>query len=220
MGVFEENVIDLPFFTEEECKEIYDWAFKIEQELIDAGHGDYKPKPEFFDNVTTSNHHKYNFFSFFPQYADRFADFCHQMNKDIEFPAIVQAWVNIYRKGQGIYWHNHQGTMGKSFSCNVFIGGPTTPGVQYKPFGQKTLLRENKVGHMHMFPCELFHRVAPNETDDPRVTVGMTIHSRDAINTRIMDQLAFNSREYRDTIILTKSHFEFPIEEQNEESKM
>ena len=73
---------------------------------------------------------------------------------------------------------------------------------------------------MHMFPCELFHRVAPNETDDPRVTVGMTIHSKDAINTRIIDQLAFNSREYRDTIILTKSHFEFPIEEQNEESKM
>lgn len=204
---FEDNVLEVPFFTEEECLEIKDWAFEFEQKLIDAGYGEHKPAPEYFDNITTSNYHHYNFFHHFPQYADRFADMLTQCNKDLEWPVIVQAWVNIYRKGQGINWHNHQGRMGKSFSCNVFIAGDTKPGVTYKPFNEKGIVRENQIGFLHMFPCELFHYVPDVETDTPRITLGMTVHSNMDINLGLMKQLAFNSKEWQDSVVLTNEHF-------------
>ena len=205
---FEENVIELPFLTPEECKNIEAWAFDFEQELIAKGYGDNKPAPEYFDNVTTSNYQNYNFFHYFPELADRLADCLFNINKDLEWPIICQAWVNIYRKGQGINWHNHQGRMGKSFSCNIFVSGDTEPGVTYKPFNSKGIVRENKIGHIHIFPCELFHYVPPIETDTPRITLGLTVHSSSDINTNLLNQIAFNSQMNQDTIILTKEHYE------------
>jgi hypothetical protein len=205
---FEENVIELPFLSEDECKEIADWAFDFEQQLINAGYGDNKPSPNHFDNVTTSNYQNYNFFNYFPELADRLVECLFHVNKDLEWPIICQAWVNIYRKGQGINWHNHQGRMGKSFSCNVFIAGNANPGITYKPFGEKGIVRENKVGYLHLFPCELFHYVPPIETDTPRITLGMTVHSSSDININIMNQLAFNSKMPQDSVILTKDHYE------------
>tara|TARA_Y100001954_G_scaffold143250_1_gene152631 strand:- start:9 stop:632 length:624 start_codon:yes stop_codon:yes gene_type:complete len=203
---FEDNVIEIPFLSPEECEEISTWAFKFEQELIDKGYGDNKPALEYFDNVTTSNYQNYNFFHYFPSLADRLVDCLSNINDHLEWPIICQAWVNIYRKGQGINWHNHQGRMGKSFSCNIFVSGDTKPGVTYKPFDSKGILRENKIGYMHIFPCELFHYVAPLETDTPRVTLGLTVHSNSDININLLNQLAFNSQMNQDTIILTKEH--------------
>lgn len=202
------NIVEILFLSHEECQEITLWAIDFEQQLIAAGYGNYNPSPDTFDNVTTSNYQHYNFFHYFPQYADRFANCLYQLNKDLEWPIICQAWVNIYRKGQGIGWHNHQGRMGKSFSCNVFISGDTTPGITYKPFNEKAIVRENKIGFMHIFPCDLFHYVPPIETDTPRITLGMTVHSNSDINVNLMNQLAFNSKMYQDSIILTKNHYE------------
>ena len=59
-----------------------------------------------------------------------------------------------------------------------------------------------------MFPCELYHMVAPIETDEDRITVGITVHSYQTIQRDMLNQLAFNSRMYQDTIILTKEHHE------------
>lgn len=205
---FEDNVIELPFFSEQECREIASWAFDFEQELIDKGYGNNKPAPDYFDNVTTSNYQNYNFFHYFPQYADRFAEMLNTVNRDLEWPIMAQAWINVYRKGQGINWHNHQGRMGKSFSCNIFISGDTTPGVSYKPFNEKTIVRENKIGHLHLFPCELYHFVPPVDSDTPRITLGMTVHSQTDINYNLLNQLAFNSKMNQDTILLTKDHYE------------
>ena len=205
---FEDNVIEIPFFTPEECEKISAWAFEFEQELIDKGYGNNKPAPEYFDNVTTSNYQCYNFFHYFPEYADRLANCLFNVNKNLEWPILVQAWINVYRKGQGINWHNHQGRMGKSFSCNVFISGDTEPGVVYKPFKSKNIVRENKIGHIHIFPCELFHYVPPLKTENPRITLGLTVHSRCDIDVNIYNQLAFNSQMNQDTIVLTKDHFE------------
>jgi len=207
---FEDNVMEVQFFNEQECEEIKNWAFEFEQKLIESGFGDYKPSPDHFDNVTTSNYHHYNFFHYFPQHADRLGNCLYHINKDLEWPIICQAWVNIYRKGQGINWHNHMGRMGKSFSCNVFISGETSPGIMYKPFNEKTIVRENKIGYMHVFPCELFHSVSPIDTDVPRVSLGMTVHSNSDININLINQLAFNSRMYQDSIILSKEHYEQP----------
>ena len=203
---FEDHVIEIPFLTAEECDKISTWSFDFEQELIDKGYGDNKPALDYFDYVTTSNYQNYNFFHYFPDLADRLVDCLCNVNDHLEWPIICQAWVNIYRKGQGINWHNHQGRMGKSFSCNIFVSGDTKPGVTYKPFNSKGILRENKIGYMHIFPCELFHYVAPIETDTPRVTLGLTVHSNSDININLLNQLAFNSQMNQDTIILTKEH--------------
>ena len=48
-----ENVINVPFFTSEECDEIKDYALQIEQGLIDDGFADHKEHGS-YDNVLTS----------------------------------------------------------------------------------------------------------------------------------------------------------------------
>jgi len=202
------NITEIPFLTQDECQEITQWAIDFEQQLINAGYGNHIPAPHIFDNVTTSNYQHYNFFHYFPMLADRLGECLYHVNKDLEWPIICQAWVNIYRKGQGINWHNHQGRMGKSFSCNLFVSGNTNPGITYKPFNEKAIIKENKIGYVHIFPCELFHYVPSVETDTPRITIGMTVHSNSDININLMNQLAFNSKMYQDSIILTKSHYE------------
>jgi hypothetical protein len=44
--------------------------------------------------------------------------------------------------------------------------------------------------------------------DEDRITVGVTVHSYQTIQRNMLNQLAFNSRMYQDTIILTKEHFD------------
>tara|TARA_B100000212_G_C27375287_1_gene534419 strand:- start:1981 stop:2670 length:690 start_codon:yes stop_codon:yes gene_type:complete len=208
---YTDHVLDLPFFTPEECNDIKSYCYEVEKELIDNGFDKHRENHALGDVVTTNNYFRYNFFAAHPHFADRFADFMWQTNKDVEWPIAVQSWVNIYRKGQGIKWHNHQGSMGKSFSANIFIDGPTKPGITYKPFNEKAIVKENIKGHIHVFPCELFHMVPPIETDEDRITVGITVHSFKDINHTMIDQLAFNSRTYQDTIILSKEHHQYGI---------
>lgn len=210
---FENNVLELPFFTEEECDSIKPYCYEVEEELIKFGFDKHRENHALGDVVTTNNYFRYNFFAAHPHFADRFADFMWQTNKDVDWPIAVQSWVNIYRKGQGINWHNHQGSMGKSFSANIFVDGPTKPGITYKPFNEKGIVRENKKGYIHVFPCELFHMVPPVEEDEDRITIGITVHSYKDINHTMIDQLAFNSRTYQDTIILSKEHHEHGVGE-------
>lgn len=204
---FEDNVLELPFFSEKECDDLLPWCHNVEKSLIEQGFKDHKEHDSLGDVVTTNNYFRYNFFREHPGYADRFADFLFQVNKDLEWPVVVQSWVNIYHKGQGIDWHNHQGLMGKSFSANIFLDGPTEPGIIYKPFREDEYVRKNKKGFIHMFPCELYHMVPPVDKD--RITIGITIHSYHAVGKSLMNQLAFNSRIYQDSIILTKEHHEY-----------
>jgi len=63
----------------------------------------------------------------------------------LEFPVAVQAWVNIYRKDQGIMWHTHGGTNGYSYSANVFLSGETEPGIYYSVNPDNTFNVENEV---------------------------------------------------------------------------
>ena len=60
---FEDNVLELPFFTEEECNSIKEYAYNIEKELIDNGYEDFEGKERTLGNVvTTNNYFRYNFF--------------------------------------------------------------------------------------------------------------------------------------------------------------
>ena len=101
--------------------------------------------------------------------------------------------------------------MGKSFSANIFIDGSIFESCT-NPFNEKGIVRENKKA-IYMYSCELFHLVPPVDEDEDRITIGITVHSYKDINRTMIDQLAFNSRTYQDTIILSKEHHEHGVGE-------
>ena len=199
------NVMEFSFFSEEECNSIKEYCHNVEKKLIDDGHNKDTGHESLGDVVTTVNYFRYNFFADNPQYAERLVNCLRKTNQYLEWPIVCQSWVNLYHKGQGIGWHNHQGTMGRSFSANIFIDGPTKPGITFKHFGEKAKVIENKRGYIQIFPCELMHMVPP--TEEERITVGITIHSYPSITRGLIDQLAFNSQEHKGSIILTRKHY-------------
>jgi len=199
------NVMEFSFFSEEECNDIKKYCHNVEKKLIDDGYNKDTGHESLGDVVTTVNYFRYNFFADNPQYAERLVNCLRKTNKYLEWPIVCQSWVNVYHKGQGIGWHNHQGTMGRSFSANIFIDGPTKPGITFKHFGEKAKVVENKKGYIQIFPCELMHMVPP--TEEERITVGITIHSYPSITRGLIDQLAFNSQEHKGSIILTRKHY-------------
>lgn len=199
------NVMEFSFFSEEECNDIKEYCHNVEKKLIDDGHNKDTGHESLGDVVTTVNYFRYNFFADNPQYAERLVNCLRKTNQYLEWPIVCQSWVNLYHKGQGIGWHNHQGTMGRSFSANIFIDGPTKPGITFKHFGEKAKVIENKRGYIQIFPCELMHMVPP--TEEERITVGITIHSYPSITRGLIDQLAFNSQEHKGSIILTRKHY-------------
>ena len=199
------NVMEFSFFSEEECNSIKEYCHNVEKKLIDDGHNKDTGHESLGDVVTTVNYFRYNFFADNPQYAERLVNCLRKTNQYLEWPIVCQSWVNLYHKGQGIGWHNHQGTMGRSFSANIFIDGPTKPGITFKQFGEKAKVIENKRGYIQIFPCELMHMVPP--TEEERITVGITIHSYPSITRGLIDQLAFNSQEHKGSIILTRKHY-------------
>lgn len=203
------DVVELQFLTEDECDNIKEFFHWKENELINEGFKDFRIHSS-YDNVLTSNYFRYNFFHYFPELSDRLVDMLMQVFKpdELEWPIAVQAWCNIYRKDQGIDWHNHQGIMGKSWTANVFIDGPEDSGILYKHFGEKAKTIQNKKGFIHILPCDLYHMVSKNSSEDPRYTIGMTIHSYPTISKTLIDRYAFNSKTYQDTVILTKEHFD------------
>tara|TARA_Y100000385_G_scaffold183804_1_gene189832 strand:- start:504 stop:1148 length:645 start_codon:yes stop_codon:yes gene_type:complete len=199
------NVMEFSFFSEEECNGIKEYCHNVEKKLIDDGHNKDTGHESLGDVITTVNYFRYNFFADNPQYAERLVNCLRKTNQYLEWPIVCQSWVNLYHKGQGIGWHNHQGTMGRSFSANIFIDGPTKPGITFKQFGEKGKMIENKKGYIQIFPCELMHMVPP--TEEERITVGITIHSYPSITRGLIDQLAFNSQAHKGSIILTRKHY-------------
>ena len=175
MSTFE-PIQEYKFFTISECDKIKEYAYRKEDELIKEGHQEnYEGE---FDSITTNNYFRYNFLRDHPIYAARFVDFLKQTRDDLEWPIAVQSWVNIYRKGDGIHWHNHKGTMDTSFAANIFIDGPTKPGTIYlKENGYEIneLSVKNKRGYIQIFPTDILHKVDPVESE--RISIGITLHS-------------------------------------------
>ena len=181
------------FFTIEECDKIKEYAYKKEEELIREGYT-HTVSDASTKSITTTNYFRYNFFRDHPIYAARFVDFLRKTrilySYDTEWPIAVQSWVNIYRKGEGIFWHNHKGTMGSSFAANIFIDGPTKPGTVYlKENGYEINESsvENKRGYIHIFPCNVLHKVDPVQNE--RISIGITLHSESKIDADAIDGL-------------------------------
>jgi len=106
----------------------------------------------------------------------------------------VQSWVNIYDGGEHIDWHTHSGLDQRSFTANIFLGGPTEPGLIIGNHGFPSQTIKNKVGTMLLMSVNMPHMTSPNRSGEPRYTVGMTIHDFLAITPDILSNVAINSR--------------------------
>jgi len=192
------------FFSPEECAKVRDYCDKKErklEKLLDrqAGEKPEEGKPSI--PLTQKHHYLYNFFAENQKYQPRLIKCVMELAPHLEFPIAVQAWVNVYRNGEGIKWHSHGGKNGYSYSANVFLGGHTTPGIYYSVDPDNIFNVENELGAMHLFPHNLNHMVPANEQSEKRYTLGITIHGYQAVDRDLIKGVAANN-DYPETIFL------------------
>jgi hypothetical protein len=191
---------EFPFFTSEECDKIKQYAYQKEKELKEK-----EPSERYNNSITTNNYSQYNFFGDHPVYAERLVSFLKETNAPVEWPIMVQSWVNIYRQGDGIGWHMHKGDI----ALNIFIDGETQPGPAYFLAGKDSDLNEydmevrnysNKKGYMQIFPSSTYHKVDP--VSSQRISIGATLHDYKNISTKALNYLTLNNKDNHGIILL------------------
>ena len=173
------------FLDENECREICKYAEYKKQHLI-------KTLPKYFEptfnnltnkknQLTTAFHNQYNFFIDNPSYIKKFVLVLKKNISNIEWPVVVQSWVNIYEKGEGIGKHQHRPAtiLGhpkatKVYASNIFIGGNNNVGVNYIIEGDIKKYK-NELGQIHLFDGSIEHYVDLNPYTEKRYTIGITI---------------------------------------------
>ena len=173
-------VIELPFFNNKECEKLIKYVDKKENKL-----GSLK--------YSSGHFNQYNFFRDNPTYIDRFLTKTKEILSWLKYPIAVQGWVNIYKTGEGLGWHNHAGLTGHSYTANIFLGGETQPGIIYTEPGQNSITIKNKVGAMLLSNCYMWHKVPLNESNVFRYSIGITIHDYEAITNELLIAACFNA---------------------------
>jgi len=193
---------EFPFFTSEECDEIKQYAYKKEKELKGS-----TPLEVYNKSITTNNYDRYNFFEDHPVYAERLVSLLKETDAPLTWPIMVQSWVNIYRKGDGIGWHNHYGS---GLSFNIFIDGDLAPGPSYVLAGEEGGLDKydiqiknlsNKKGYMQIFPSSVYHKVDPLNSE--RISIGGTLHHYKDITEDVISFISLNNKNNHGIIILS-----------------
>lgn len=191
------SVLEIPFLSREECDELIQFALRKRSELFSDSKllelGDYKNISD--AQVTTALYNSYSVLRAYPLIAQRLSDTLHKVLPKLTWPLLVQSWVNIYERGQNIDWHTHAGLYGSSFAANVFLGGPTQPGLMVGTYGAPIQTIENKVGAMLLMSSSMPHRTAPNIAEETRYSIGMTIHDFFAITPELLMNATLNSRQ-------------------------
>jgi hypothetical protein len=187
------NVVKIPFFNEAECKEIIKYAHKKEKYFIKKNEDIDVPVIYSKNQVTTANYASYNFFEDNPKYIERLLGCFKEVLPWLTYPISLQSWVNIYKTGEGIGWHNHNGLDEHSYTANIFLGGVTKPGVNYTVPGQTVFAVENVIGEMLLSNCSMWHMVTPNESNISRYSVGITIHDYESFTKNLVSDACFNS---------------------------
>ena len=193
---------EFPFFNSEECDEIKQYAYKKEKELKGS-----TPLEVYNKSITTNNYDRYNFFEDHPVYAERLVSLLKETDAPLTWPIMVQSWVNIYRKGDGIGWHNHYGS---GLSFNIFIDGDLAPGPSYVLAGEEGGLDKydiqiknlsNKKGYMQIFPSSVYHKVDPLNSE--RISIGGTLHHYKDITEDVISFISLNNKNNHGIIILS-----------------
>jgi len=172
------------FFTEEECIQVCKYADDKRNEMLES-YSDIEPSFRLLNNsksqVTTGFYNSYSFFLDNPLYIKRLFSLIKNEFSDIEWPIVVQSWVNIYHKGEGIGKHTHSPitipfhkSAKKVYAANIFVGGNENLGINYVIDGQVTN-EKNKLGEIQFFDGNVEHYVEENPYSEKRYTVGITI---------------------------------------------
>jgi len=189
------TVIEAPFLSPEECEELISYANRKRAELLENEDllrlGTYTNISR--DQVTTALYNSYSVLRDYPHLGGRLSDLLASLVPTLARPLLIQSWVNVYSKGEGISWHNHAGTDGESFTANIFLGGDPVPGLLVKDFDGQTEKIQNRLGHILFMDCSKFHTVPPNNSDTTRYSVGMTIHSYHALTPGLLQNACLNS---------------------------
>ena len=186
------DVIELPFFNNKECEKLIKYADKKEKHFIKKDNDDLATSFYSKDQIT-ANFNQYNFFRDNPTYINRFLTITKEILSWLKYPIAVQGWVNIYKTGEGLGWHNHAGLTGHSYTANIFLGGETQPGIIYTEPGQNSITIKNKVGAMLLSNCYMWHKVPLNESNVFRYSIGITIHDYEAITNELLIAACFNA---------------------------
>jgi len=197
------SVVQIPFFNESECKKIIKYADEKEKYFIEKNENIDVPIIYDKNQVTTANFASYNFFEDNPKYIDRLLRCLKKALPWLTYPIALQSWVNIYKTGEGIGWHNHNGLNEHSYTANIFLGGVTKPGVYYTVPGQTSFPIKNKIGEMLLSDCSMWHMVTPNKSNISRYSVGVTIHDYEAFTKSLLKDASFNSSN-KGVILLNK----------------
>ena len=120
------NVVQISFFNESECKEIIKYADEKEEYFLSTTNTAQSSDIYNKNQVTTANFASYSFFKDNPKYIDRLLRYLKKALPWLTYPIALQSWVNIYKPGEGIGWHNHSGLDEHSYTANIFLGGIAT----------------------------------------------------------------------------------------------
>jgi len=90
---------------------------------------------------------------------------------------LIQCWGNKLEVGDGLAAHTHGVGIQHEWSrrhmfynTNIFLGGEYNL-TWYEDYG----IKENEVGDIHVFTCDLDHEVYDNQGNDPRYSMAMDI---------------------------------------------
>jgi hypothetical protein len=177
-------VIKCDFLTEKECDQVCKYAENKENQ-IQKMYSNQQPPFKLLTNpknqVTTGFYNSYSFFLDNPFYINKFYSLIKNNLLDIEWPVVLQSWVNIYDKGEGISKHKHSAisipfhkVAKKVYAANVFVGGNVDIGVNYIINGQ-IKHEKNKLGEIQFFDGKIEHYVDENPYAEKRYTIGITI---------------------------------------------
>ncbi len=160
------------FFTQEECDYIIQ-VFEEDKDSIPHGFNTG------YDNTLTSTYTEYNWLHN-PKLQDlnieqrlfnlpEFARWRHMT---------IQCWGNAIHVGEELKPHYHGSDIQHEFmrrkmfyNCNVFLGGEYNL-THYNDIGYK----ENKIGDIHVFSCDLEHKVDKNTGADTRYSMAFDIY--------------------------------------------
>ena len=159
------------FFTQDECDHIIS-IFERDKDSVPYG------TDTGYDDTLTATYSKYNWLSNpdieplnIPQRLFNLPFF-----KDWEH-LIIQCWGNALHTGEDLQQHYHGHEIEEQFrrfyfiNCNIFLGG------EYNKTWYKDLdYVENKPGDIHIFSCELEHRVDTNTGRDTRYSMALDIY--------------------------------------------
>lgn len=199
MKLHSKKVLEIPFLNPEELVDVIAYINGKKAFFQQAsGHDSAEIHSAFKTLPMVAHYSQYNFLADNPHYANRLAHCVRKHLPWMTFPIAVQAWVNAYDQGQGIGWHDHCGLHDHSYTANIFVGGGPSPGVIYNDGpseNNSSFGVENQLGYMQLSNCSLFHKVPPNNTQETRYTIGLTLHDFYAITPDLLRGACLNNPE-------------------------